>query len=248
MKFKRVDKSTVRCIISQNEIEERGLKIEDLIRNGDKAQEFLNEVVDMAEEEVGFKMTSGIQAVQAAFLPNHDVVFTFSDNVENIGMNHALDQLKDMMSEEDSFDTNRIDEIRDLEGKEQADAFAGLMEEIRQKKDKERETGLDEQPEEDFGDRQTLITVVFDDLKDGCTFCRHLCGLSFCRESLYKCGREYALILDTAEIGKEEMAAIYMQASEYAKSFTRKQARAYYIEEHEVCILKDEAVSHLKDL
>ena len=67
MRFKRVDKSTVRCIVSQDEIEERGLKIEDLIKNGDKAQEFLNEVVDMAEEEIGFKMTSGL----CGQAPNH---------------------------------------------------------------------------------------------------------------------------------------------------------------------------------
>ena len=79
MRFKRVDKSTVRCIVSQDEIEERVLKNEDLIKNGDKAQEFLTEVVDMAEEEIGFKMTSGIQAVQAVCLPTHVVVFTFSD-------------------------------------------------------------------------------------------------------------------------------------------------------------------------
>ena len=97
MRFKRVDKSTVRCIVSQDEIEERGLKIEDLIRNGDKAQEFLNEVVDMAEEEIGFKMTSGVQAVQAAFLPNHDIVFTFSDNVKSMGVDQAIDQLKDLL-------------------------------------------------------------------------------------------------------------------------------------------------------
>ena len=137
MRFKRVDKSTVRCIVSQDEIEERGLKIEDLIKNGDKAQEFLNEVVDMAEEEIGFKMTSGIQAVQAAFLPNHDVVFTFSDKAENIGMDRALDHLKDMMTEEGWTEAERVDEIRGMTGQNQADAFAKLLREIQDRQEEE---------------------------------------------------------------------------------------------------------------
>lgn len=99
MKFKRVDQKTVRCIISEQEIIERGLKIEDLLRNGDKVQEFLNEVVDMAEAETGFKLTSGIQAVQAAFLPNRDIVFTFSDSPEGFDFDKTMEQWKDLFAE-----------------------------------------------------------------------------------------------------------------------------------------------------
>lgn len=99
MKFKRVDQKTVRCIISEQEIIERGLKIEDLLRNGDKVQEFLNEVVDLAEAETGFKLTSGIQAVQAAFLPNRDIVFTFSDSPEGFDFDKTMEQWRDLFAE-----------------------------------------------------------------------------------------------------------------------------------------------------
>ena len=91
----------------------------------------------MAEEEIGFKMTSGIQAVQAAFLPNHDVVFTFSDKAENIGMDRALDHLKDMMTEEGWTDAERVDEIRGVTGQNQADAFAKLLREIQDRQEEE---------------------------------------------------------------------------------------------------------------
>lgn len=216
MRFKRVDKSTVRCIVSQDEIEERGLKIEDLIRNGDKAQEFLNEVVDMAEEEIGFKMTSGIQAVQAAFLPNHDVVFTFSDNAESIGIDHALGQLKDMLAEDKIPGMECIDEICDDKG--------------------EKRSG------------EKLLTVFFSEIDHVCRFCERFSGFQFPQESLYKCGSEYALILDTSEIGKDEMAALFMQASEYGKSFVLRDLRAYEIEEHSTCIIKENALSCLQML
>ncbi|MCF2642083.1 adaptor protein MecA [Roseburia hominis] len=221
MRFKRVDKSTVRCIVSQDEIEERGLKIEDLIRNGDKAQEFLNEVVDMAEEEIGFKMTSGIQAVQAAFLPNHDIVFTFSDNAKSMGMDQAIDQLKDLLSEDVTLkDSNYVEiseESVEPEGKTDA-----------------------------LGER--LITIFFRSLDATCTFCKRFPGFAFPMERLYKCEQKYALILDTADLGKEEMEAIRLQAAEYAQSIVMSGFRAYDIMEHQKCLIAQNAVQCLQTL
>ena len=270
MRFKRVDKSTVRCIVSQDEIEERGLKIEDLIKNGDKAQEFLNEVVDMAEEEIGFKMTSGIQAVQAAFLPNHDVVFTFSDKAENIGMDRALDHLKDMMTEEGWTDAERVDEIRGMTGQNQADAFAKLLREIqdRQEEELQESEAADREdpsaeaqstaetagaPEEkkpaDYWMGNHMFIVFFGSMDHAVRFCRHFPGFAFRQESLYKTDdREYALILDIEEIGKEEMAALSIQACEYGTSFLIGDARAREIEEHAVCILPKQALYRLSNL
>jgi len=109
MKFKRVDQKTVRCIISEDEIIERGLNIEDLLHNGDKVQEFLNEVVDLAEAETGFKLTSGIQAVQAAFLPNKDIVFTFSDQPQGPGLEKTLEQWKDLFLESQTGNSKQKD-------------------------------------------------------------------------------------------------------------------------------------------
>lgn len=253
MRFKRVDKSTVRCIVSQNEIEERGLKIEDLIKNGDKAQEFLNEVVDMAEEEIGFKMTSGIQAVQAAFLPNHDIVFTFSDKAENIGMDRALDHLKDMMEEEGLLDTDRVDEIREMTGQNQADAFSVLLEELRGKQKDGSQKTDQEKKSKKSGEMAALpdnrmLTVFFQSVDHAVRFCRHFMGFQFRKESFYKNGAEYALLLDTTEVGREEMAALCLQASEYGKSFLLGDSRAREIEEHGRCILPEQALCHLQNL
>lgn len=266
MRFKRVDKSTVRCIVSQDEIEERGLKIEDLIKNGDKAQEFLNEVVDMAEEEIGFKMTSGIQAVQAAFLPNHDVVFTFSDKAENIGMDRALDQLKDMMSEEGWIDSERVDEIRSMDGQDQADAFAGLLREVQSRQeaemketekqkedaaDKKDQTAAvqDEKKTSDYWMGNHMFIVFFASIDHAVRFCRRFPDFVFPSERLYRMNdRRYALILDTAEISREEMASLSMQASEYGTAFLIGDARAREIEEHEICILQERALYRLQNL
>ena len=69
------------------------------------------------------------------------------------------------------------------------------------------------------------------------------------QESLYKTDdREYALILDIEEIGKEEMAALSIQACEYGTSFLIGDARAREIEEHAVCILPKQALYRLSNL
>ena len=225
MRFKRVDKSTVRCIVSQDEIEERGLKIEDLIRNGDKAQEFLNEVVDMAEEEIGFKMTSGIQAVQAAFLPNHDVVFTFSDNAQGLGVDQAINQLKDLISEEGmTQDSEYID--------------ADVSNSTKQKKEEEFLAATGER----------LITIFFQSIDAACGFCKRFIAFSFPTEKLYKCEQGYALVLDTKDLGKEEIEAIRLQAAEYGESIAIGGFRAYEILEHGRCMIEKEALQRLQSL
>ncbi len=54
MKFHRIDENTINCVISQEDLESRGLQIEDLFEKKKEAMEFLHVIVDEASREVNF--------------------------------------------------------------------------------------------------------------------------------------------------------------------------------------------------
>ena len=55
MKFKKLDDKTVCCMVSTEDLSDNNITIEDFIQNKDKVQDFLEEVVEAAKEEVGFE-------------------------------------------------------------------------------------------------------------------------------------------------------------------------------------------------
>jgi len=80
MKFSRVDKDTVRCIITEEDMKEYGLNIEDFFNDKGKSREFLESIVEQAEKEVGYRVKNGVLAIQIMPLPQNSLAITFSEN------------------------------------------------------------------------------------------------------------------------------------------------------------------------
>ena len=47
MRFKRIDEETVRCLISESELNENGLELEDFLNNKGKTEDFLKKIISM---------------------------------------------------------------------------------------------------------------------------------------------------------------------------------------------------------
>ena len=80
MTFKRIDESTIRCIVTEEDMEENGLELDDFFTQSEKAQDFLREVVEQASEEVGYDSGQGMVSLQIMPLPNHALAITFSES------------------------------------------------------------------------------------------------------------------------------------------------------------------------
>ena len=55
MRIERVDDKTVKCFLSNEELEEYDIDYKDFILRSDKAREIVQEIIEQAEEEVGYK-------------------------------------------------------------------------------------------------------------------------------------------------------------------------------------------------
>ena len=80
MKFSKIGKHTIRCVISEQEIQDLGYTIEEIMSNGERTQEFMNQIFDMAEQSFETKFELGIKTVRADFMSDHTLALTFSEH------------------------------------------------------------------------------------------------------------------------------------------------------------------------
>ena len=95
MKFSRIGKHTIRCVISEDEITDLGYTMEEIMSNGERTQEFMNEIFDLAEQRFETKFELGVKTVRADFLPDHTLSLTFSEHPGSEGM---MEHLKDIVN------------------------------------------------------------------------------------------------------------------------------------------------------
>ena len=50
MRFKRIDVDTVRCIISEEELMENGLEVDDFLQNDGRTESFLRKIISMVSQ------------------------------------------------------------------------------------------------------------------------------------------------------------------------------------------------------
>lgn len=118
MKFTKIDENTVRCVVSQEEMEAYDVELEDFVKKNKKVKDFVELLIDKAGDEVGYEHAHGMMQLQLQPLPKRGLAITFSS--------------REVTPEELSS------EIAARMGDEMADAFLdsmdGLSEEERQEK------------------------------------------------------------------------------------------------------------------
>ena len=95
MKFSRIGEHTIKCVISEEEIYDLGFTMEEIMSNGERTQEFMNQIFDMAEQNFETKFELGIKTVRADFMSDHTLSLTFS---EHPGSDEMLEHLKDIVN------------------------------------------------------------------------------------------------------------------------------------------------------
>ncbi len=140
MEFKRINKDTVTCIITEDDMDEQGIKLEDLFEKKKEAMDFLHDVMKKAEEEVDYKPTGAFMPMQITVLPDHSISLTLSENAsasfgeilknltEKAGLKIPKDVLEDIGDAANDERINRLNEyLKSL--KQLTNSVKNIMEE-----------------------------------------------------------------------------------------------------------------------
>lgn len=219
MEFFKDEKNSIRCIIREDEIEALGYTIDEIISNGIRTQEFMNEIFDMAEEELGMKFEKGRKAVRADVLPDHTLSLTFSEHP--INPDEMMGHIKDIIS--------------------------GLLQSL-PKGEKKSEAGNKLKSIKDVPERDTKVIVLFlfENPDILVRFAKTLQLEYIGHNSLYKFEDGYFLMMDLTDMEELEVKRLSAIADEYVTDIFAGAEKRAFIWEHGKSILKEKAIEQLK--
>ncbi len=226
MRFKRISTDTVRCIVSQDELMENGLNMDDFMSNSGRTEEFLRKMLTQAEQEVGFRVQGGPLTIQVAALPENNLALTFSEKQTGSNFMELLEGLRSAMS-------NLSDAVNE------------------KAKDKQEGTqGTDQQAD---GERDSYL-LEFHGMEDLRAFCLNVAGEAEeelgMDSALYYLEEDgiYGLILQKGKMEKKQLCRVVSASMEFLEAASANEMQIAYIQEHGKCMLDNRAITQLQKL
>lgn len=111
MTFKKIDENTIRCVLTEDDMEENDIGLEDFFSsNREKIHNFLETIMERAKEEIGYENDGSVLSMQLMPLPRNGLAITITGsrddelgdvlgNVQNI-----LKSMKDQIDLEDELE------------------------------------------------------------------------------------------------------------------------------------------------
>ncbi len=225
MEFSREGNHVIRCVITEEEIEELGYTIDDIISNGVRTQEFMNQIFDMAEQELDTKLDMGIKSVRADIMPDHTISLTFSEHPGTEGMmEHIKDIVNGLLN---TIPKQKWDEIKAIKDN-----------------DKVPEKNADISVEAG----EIIVLFFFEELDILMRYAKQIQMHPLPENQLYKFDGGYFLIMDMTDCEEEEVKRLSALTDEYATDIFVGADKRALIHEHGTAILKERAIEQLREI
>ena len=249
MKFQKVNDNVIRCIISQEEMNEKGVKIDDLMDNRNKAEEFLRDILKEAREKLDFQTSGEALNVQLSIMKDGDVLLMISDD-QNAVIRTMLDQLKDRLKDFQSEMDEAVQKRREDGDKKQlpgpveplkVPAVAKKPEDVY----KATKAILEEAKEND--PLQMSVWAELKSLDDCMALARALYLKGDVLSDLYKMDDTYYLLVEMVQT-KREIAHNVFALAEYSSMLYLDGTNTYGVEEHGDLLIEDNAIKTLASI
>lgn len=229
MKFEKMNNGSLRCTLTQEDLEENGIELDDFFTNTQNAREFLEKLIRIAEDEVGYKTTGNMMSIQVAIMSENEIVLTFSES-------HVSS-------------AEILEHIRNMFGASSAREPAPPRQDV--KDDILKEAGARKNDQVIEGDREgyayLLTFVSFTSVRK---FCQVLPINKAARSRLYYLDqkKQYFLWADLNQSTRSYVYEFVTASMEYAKSIEKDSSRSSFLEEHGEVIVKEKALQTLAKL
>ena len=131
MKIERIDDKTVKCFLSNEELEEYEIDYKDFVVRSEKAKEVVQEIIEQAEEEVGYKPPKYAFDLQIMMVPDEGLMLVFSEkepleNKNGAQLLQALQEMKRVFEEKRRTMPGKIRKQREKQRKRQSPSLQFL--------------------------------------------------------------------------------------------------------------------------
>lgn len=193
MTFKKINENTIRCVLTEDDMEENDIGLEDFFSsNREKIHNFLETIMDEARREIGYENDGSVLSMQLMPLPRNGLAITITGSSEN--------DFKDMLGNVQGLFKDMKDRLGD--GEQDLD-------------DNETDSA-----QYDANDIQTVLCrlYIFDSLSDVESYCQAVCRYAKnLKTILYKNGEgEYYLQIFKGRASQAVLDYACAAACEYA--------------------------------
>ncbi|MCI8562606.1 MAG: adaptor protein MecA [Lachnospiraceae bacterium] len=251
MEFERIGKNTVQCHMTVEEMNDYGLRIEDFFTNQEKSRNFLEQLVERAEEEIGYEVETGMISMQLMRMPDDSLVITFSDKGED-GLHNMLNQLQNLAG---MLDEGTAESIVDAMSKEVGETSEEIYDEenLQEAGENTQRTYPKRREAKQQGKRRknTVSSRVY--RFEGLDMLENFaCTLQIGKNissRLYKnkAGGEWYLLVKKGKLKLDEYQVICQQLSEYGMLCVKQPFMEQYCKEHYDCVIGKQALRVIKE-
>lgn len=248
MKIERVDEKTVKCFISNEELEEYDISYKDFMTRSDKAREIVEEIMAQAVEEVDYKPPQYAFDLQIMMMPDKGMILTFTErspeDVKNgLDLMHYLREMRRILKERLGLDAPTIASLLAQAMVMAAGGDAGEQSIIGQDAADADASVHNVQPEVS---RPQFAIFRFDHMRQLCDFARVLPRNLRVVSRLYRHNQAYYLYLERGGASYERYSRASIQALEFGELYAATEDKLVYLEEHGECLIDEKAVSKLR--
>lgn len=221
MRIERIDEKTVKCFISNEEMQEYEITYKDFLTRSDKAREIVEEIIEQAEQEVGYEPPKFALDLQIMMMPERGMILTFSEKSPEDLQNAPtfLNYLKEMK--------------KLLEGKGQGGTDGAAAENAAEKTEEKRTLP-------DFA------IFVFESLADVFDYAGILPQNLRIGSSLYRMGEIFYLYMEKGAASYERYSHACVEALEFGQLYGAGEDNRAYLLEHGDCLIGQKALNQLK--
>lgn len=235
MRIERIDDKTVKCFLSNEELEEYDIDYKDFVTRSEKAREVVQEIIEQAEEEVGYRAPKFAFDLQIMMVPDQGMVLTFSDKdlADIKGNEQLMECLRDMKEMLQKTKQQMNAAAQNPQGKATGDD--GGSKSKAQTKANRQEIA---RPED--------AVFVFDRIAPIMEYAKLMPSTLRVSSTLYVMDGVYFLHLKKGGAAYERYGRACVQALEFGYLYTAEEDQILHLKEHGECLIAEHALKKLR--
>ncbi|MBR2072813.1 MAG: adaptor protein MecA [Alistipes sp.] len=258
MRIERVDEKTIKCFLSNEELEQYEIDYKDFVMRSDKAREVVQEIISQAKEEVGYEPPKYAFDLQIMMVPGQGMVLTFQEkdleDLQNNGfLMECLKEMQNLFKQgkipggELHFPENLMEMIGKMSGGQlpggQGHAPAQGLGHSGKAAGSAKGSGAKGQeapPQPDFA------VFAFRNIGRVMEYASVLPKNLRVKSALYAMDGLYYIHMQKGGASYQRYSSACVQALEFAGLFAASEDRLDYLREHGECLIEEQALKKLR--
>ncbi len=224
MKIERVDDKTVKCFLSNEEMEEYEIDYKDFILRSEKAKQVVHDIIEQAAQQVGYKPPRFAFDMQIMMLPDQGLLLTFSesDTAAIPDARQILEYLKDMKQtlQRTKEQLGIAEDTVQAEESKQAEAPAAVK------------------PEK--------AVFAFESIPQCMNYAGALPANLRVKSALYEMDGRYYLYLEKGSASYRRYSRACIQGLEFGGLYSAEETALLSVQEHGECLIAEKALQKLR--